>query len=104
MNLEEFTLYYGDAGHGRDGDVLVLAMTQEDPTGNGDGPLVGYLRREGGGYRFIKEFPGVYAAGVAPGTTVRFMPGRISFVGLTHREDEDRNSRTGRTPITLRTD
>jgi hypothetical protein len=104
VNLEGFKLYYGDAGHGHDGDVLVLAMVLEDPTGNGDVPLVGYLRREGAAYRFVEELPDVHAAGIVPGTAVRFTPGRISFVGLTHREAEGRDSRTGATPITVRTD
>ena len=99
--MEGYTLSYGDAGHGRDADVLALALILEDPSGNGDAPLVGYLRLEGGSYRFVREFAAVRAFGLAPGTAVRFVPGGISFTAVTHRDGEDRSSRTGRTAVTL---
>ena len=69
--MRSYKLYQGDAGHGPYADVLVVAWFAEDPTGNGEGSLIGYLRCEGGGYRFVKEFQTERVFGVAPRTDVQ---------------------------------
>ena len=99
--MRSYKLYQGDAGHGPYADVLVVAWFAEDPTGNGEGSLIGYLQREGGGYRFVKEFQTERVFGVAPRTDVRFDLGTISFLAKTNISSERRNSDAGRTPLML---
>ncbi len=101
VNMRSYKLYQGDAGHGLNADVLVVAWFAEDPTGNGEGSLIGYLRREGSGYRFVKEFQTERVFGVAPRTDVQFDSGTISFLAMTNIPSEGRNSDAGRTPMML---
>ncbi|MBB3174020.1 hypothetical protein FHR90_001852 [Endobacter medicaginis] len=95
-------LFYGDAnGHGPNSDVLAITFYNNDPTGDAQMLSVAYFRRDGGRYRYVRSFPKVFMGDIAPGTSVVFRDGHVSFTGLTLRPQDDYHNPQGRTRYVL---